>query len=240
MKAKSLTLLLSHYATGHYREIRQYHNGLHRIELHAMVPHIYHSQDFVAPPRYMAARHPTTLKLNGGECLSLYWSEGPPEDLDQDVRAIMAQNRAQGLIVGPGGQELTYRKRMHVLGARLRPGLDVLPDMVPMLPNTGVVVSLREFSDGGEGAGFVDWHESVYVPQVLQPDVYSAAFTLRSMDPADQRIAAHLYFVDTAEPLEAFDAAERVYAANAQSAEMSHFIFSGVFQPVVDGHDPYE
>jgi hypothetical protein len=246
LKAKSLTLLLSHYQTGRYQAIKHWHNGVHRLELHGMVPHIYHSQDLVAPPEYVAARPETELQLGGGECLSLYWSDGTPQDLEQDVRAVMDSNRKVGLLSGPGGQELTYRRRMHVVGARTRPGLGIFADMVPLAASTGVVVTSGEASDTQKLSAYETWHDSTYLPGVLTAELFSAVFDLKPMDEGEPNVFAKLYFTDAADPLAVFVAAQKIISPYSQAVgdfpgldQVRRHIYSGVYQPVVDGADPY-
>jgi hypothetical protein len=243
LKAQSLTLLLSHYETGRYREIRQWHNGVHRVELQAMVPHIYHSEDLVAPPEYLDARAETELKWHGGECLSLYWSEGSAADLGRDVPTVMQRNREQGYLNGPRGQELTYRRRMHVLGATARPGLDIPVDMVPLMPHTGVIVSLLEVTSDE----FAAWHARTLLPRLLTADLCTAAFALRPMDSGEEQISGYLYYLDAADPLAGFRALQQIEAicgaADGSFAGLDclrRHIFAGLWRPVVDGDDPYD
>ena len=242
LKAQSLTLLLSHYETGRYREMREWHNGVHRVELHAMVPHIYHSEDLVAPPDYMDARAATELKWRGGECLSLYWSDGSPEDLGRDVPSVMQRNREQGYLNGPRGQELTYRRRMRVLGATARPGLDIPVSMVPLMPHAGVIVSLLEITH----EAFEAWHSETLLPQLLTTQRCAAAFTLRPMDEGQKQVRGFLYYIDTGDPVHALRTLQQIEATN-EAAEgafpglerVRHSIFNGVWRPVADGDDPY-
>ncbi len=243
LKAQSLTLLLSHYETGRYREIRAWHNGVHRVELQAMVPHIYHSEDLVAPSDYMEARAATELKWRGGECLSLYWSDGSAADLGRDVPSVMQRNRDQGYLHGPRGQELTYRRRMHVLNATPRPALDIPVDMVPLMPHTGVIVSLFEIMSDE----FEPWHKEVFLPRLLTPGLCSAAFAVRPMDGGEEHIRGYLYYVDTGAPLLALRTLQQVESSDSATGgaysgleRLRRPIFTGAWRPVMDDDDPYD
>jgi hypothetical protein len=241
MKAKSLTLMLSHYETGRWREINQWHNGLHRIELHGMVPGVYHSQDYVASPDDIAAWPANELKWSGGEMLSMYWSEGTPEELDEGVRTISEQNRKTGIPPrGPGGQELTWRRRMHVLGAQTRSGLLLAPDMVPLAPSTGVALTISEIGDEAHDA-YLAWNADTYLTRVLKPELFAAAFQLSPMGDERDRVFAHLLFTEHPDPLAAFkDAAQIALEITSPAVASGRLIFCGVYRPVTEGQAFYD
>ena len=157
LKAQSLTLLLSHYETGRYREIRAWHNDVHRVELQAMVPHIYHSEDLVAPPEYMDARAFTELKWRGGECLSLYWSEGSLEALTEDNRKASQDRRNAGSY--HPFQDVVWAARMRAHDAYPRAALGYDVNAAPFAPNTGLVLVVEQIVDPARQAEYAAWLE---------------------------------------------------------------------------------
>ena len=80
---------------GTHEEITRWHEEIHRPEMHASIPNIYHSDDWVAPAEYMALRPSTDVPRQGGQYLCLYWSQGTAEDLSEGVRKYSEESRAR-------------------------------------------------------------------------------------------------------------------------------------------------
>src|SRR5207247_1910822 len=93
VKVQSGSAVMFHYLPGQHRHVAEWHNEIHRPEIHGAVPHVFYSQDFVAPPAYVAARQHADLPMAGGEYLSLYWSEGSLEQLGEDNRTASQDRR---------------------------------------------------------------------------------------------------------------------------------------------------
>lgn len=210
MRARSASLLLLHYEPGTHEEITRWHEEIHRPEMHASIPHIYHSEDWVAPAEYLPARPPTDLGRGGGEYLSLYWSDGSVEDLLEGVRQF-AQASSEAGKYHPF-QEVVWRERLRVTGGQVRPGLDVTVDTVPLLHNTGLVAIISRGR----------WDAS----RLFQTDgtgVFSGHYSLEPMH--DPGIRVDLYFVERGDPLAQF-----------QQLELpAETIFTGVYRPIVPG-----
>jgi hypothetical protein len=133
-----------------------------------------------------------------------------------------------------------------VVGARTRPGLGIFADMVPLAASTGVVVTIGEASDTQKLSAYETWHDSTYLPGVLTAELFSAVFDLKPMDEGEPNVFAKLYFTDAADPLAVFVAAQKIISPYSQAVgdfpgldQVRRHIYSGVYQPVVDGADPY-
>jgi hypothetical protein len=112
VRARSVSLLLMHYATGTHGEVTRWNEEVHRREMHASVAHMYHSQDWVAPPAFVQARPGTPLAERGGEYATLYFADSPADQLNADIRRYADQTRGnyhpQPEVIWRGRMDITH------------------------------------------------------------------------------------------------------------------------------------
>jgi len=206
MRLKSIMAAFLHCPPGHHQAFNFWHDNDHRPENHGVIPHIYHSQRWVAPPEYVAARgavDPTAFPKGGGEYLATYWSTATPEQLLYDMTVL----REQLTVVGRCGAinrdfEGLWVARMHFVAAQTREGLPLSADAVPLAPHKGILVSIGEIIDKRAGEEWANWYMTVHVNDVLRCKGYRAFFKFMPMREQDQHIYLHMYYLDE-DPLEA-------------------------------------
>jgi hypothetical protein len=233
VRAQSASLLLLYYEPGTHEEITRWHEEIHRPEMHASIAHIYHSEDWVAPPEYMAVRPSTELERNGGEYLSLYWSDGSVEDLLKGVREFAEMSARQGKY--HPHQEVVWRERLRVTGGRVRPGLDVTVDTVPLLHNNGLLATISRVADGVAGQDQVRWSDSVHAPRMLGTGLFSGHYTLQPMH--DENVFVDLYFIERGDPLAQYQRLLQLEAGWYAEVpeELQKPLFTGLYRPIVPG-----
>ncbi len=145
MKLKSANAVLFHYLDGQQQEVAAWHDQVHRPSTHGMVPNIYYSQDWVAPPAYVAARPDNSLANRGGEYATLFFSQGTRDEYERDSRAATEERTVAGR--RHPHQEVVWRGRMNALAAYPRPDLEFAVDAVPVAPNTGLMLRIEEVLD---------------------------------------------------------------------------------------------
>jgi hypothetical protein len=228
VKATSASLL---YAPGTHQEITRWHEEVHRREMHASVPHMYYSPDWIAPPDYVQARPQTELAARGGEYVTLYFSDGDAAQLGTAIRAYADQTRGN---YHPH-QEVIWRGRMAITHARAREGWELTLDTVPLFANVGLAVQIDELAPG-DATAYAAWSEQVYVPVLLRSTQLSGVFQMRPFGPEAAAVRLHLGFVEYGDPLAAFDALKsaRAKAEGQQKAlsPLARSIFFGMYVPV--------
>ena len=235
-----------HYLPGQHRHVVEWHNWIHRPEIHGAVPHVFYSQDFVAPPAYVAAREHADLPMQGGEYLSLYWSDGSLEAYSEDSRKASQDRRNAGSY--HPFQDVVWAGRLSARDAypRARLGYDV--NATPFAPNSGLVLvvehlSAKQLSDATGTADYAAWVEHVHVPRVLELGPFSACFTF-NQETAEGAGLIQFWFVDRADPLESFRLLQRSDAAwrtdggyPAAFDDIRRTVFRGAYQPI--GHEEF-
>lgn len=228
MKAKSATVMLLYYEPGTHEEVTRWHEEIHRPEMHGTIPGIYHSEDWVSPVEYMALRPSTTLPRNGGEYLCFYWSEGTARALSDGVRAYAEEARARDS--EHPHQEITWRDRMVVSAGHIRAGLNVTVDTVPLLHNSGLLLTISELSGSGGIAAYEGWSDEVQVPRMLATGIFSGHYGLHSMDGAEEQAYVDVYFIEKGDPIEQY---EKVRALEADGPAKE--IFRGLYRRIIPG-----
>jgi hypothetical protein len=229
IKVKSGSAVMFHYLPGQHHHVAEWHNDIHRPEIHGVVPHVFYSQDFVAPPAYVNARQHADLPMSGGEYLSLYWSEGSLEELSEDNRKASQDRRNAGSY--HPFQDVVWAARMRAIDAYPRADLGYDVNAAPFAPNTGLVLLAQQLPDASGQSKYAGWLEQVHVPRVLALGPFSACF-LFSYESAGKPGFIQFWFVDRADPLESFSA---LRSSSAAPPEAARSIFAGAYQPVHSG-----
>lgn len=233
MKAKSVSLLLLHYEPGTHREVTRWHEEVHRREMHASVPHMYYSQDWVAPPGHVQARPPTELGAQGGEYATMYFSAGGASELNADVRSYAEQTRGN---FHPY-QEVIWRGRMDITSAQARAGWELTLDTVPLFANVGLAVQIDELAEP-DSAAYTAWSQQLYIPELLRSAALSGIFQMKPIGPDSAKVRVHLLFVERGDPLETFDI---VKGRQARTASLYRTVFLGIYVPVTpENYDTYD
>ena len=234
MRATSVSLLLLHYAPGTHAEVARWHEEVHRREMHASVPHMYYSQDWVAPPELVQARPATALPERGGEYATVYFADGPADQLNDDIRRYADQTRGN---YHPH-QEVIWRGRMNVTHARARDGWQLTVDTVPLFSNVGLLVQIGQ-ADAGDAAQYAAWSQDVYVPALLGGGVLSGVFQTRAAGPVGAEVRVHLGFVERGDASAAFDVLADCHARTGPAP--CRDVFLGMYLPVgPHNYDTYQ
>ena len=177
--------------------------------------------------------------MDGGEYLSLYWSEGSLEELSEDNRKA-SQNRRNAGSYHPF-QDVVWAARMRAHAAYPRAELGYDVNAAPFAPNTGLVLVVEQIADAARRAEYAAWLEQVHVPRVLELGPFSACFAF-DQETADGPGVIHFWFVDRADPLESYallqrneDAWRRDGAYPAGIDSLRRTVFRGAYQPISSG-----
>lgn len=245
LKAGSVSLVLYHFQPGHHHEVNAWHDADHRPEVLGTIPHIYHSQRWVAPAAYVAARPPTRLPHGGGEYANMYWSVGRPEQVLADFEALGARLTLNGRMQPMQHIEGVWHGRLKPLYFSTSPRVAISPEAVPFAPSTGLVVSIVEIVGVGGHDAYGRWLETVHLPAVLNDDLFTACVTLMPAVPKIENVLVHLYYTDADDPTRAFaellrledDRPEDVSndAEAPGAAAMRRRIFASLYRPIVPG-----
>jgi hypothetical protein len=193
-----------------------WHDHDHRVENQGTIPHIYHSQRWVAPPEYIKARGNVdtfAFPKGGGQYFATYWSTATPEQLLYDTRVlaqelqIMGRNESFTRDMEPPWddkyiQEWSY---MHAVTALAREGLRLSAGAVPLSPHKGILVHIGEVTNRAAGEEWTKWYLAVHVPDLLRFRGFKAFFKFMPMLAEDQHIFIHLFYLNE-DPLEVLHA----------------------------------
>jgi hypothetical protein len=245
LKVQSASAVMFHYLPGQHRHVAEWHNEVHRPEIQGAVPGVFYSQDFVAPPAYIAAREHADLPMAGGEYLSVYWSEGSLERLGEDNRKASQARRDAGSY--HPFQDVVWAARLRTVGAYSRPGLGYDVNAAPLTPNSGLVLIAERIVDATRAAEYTDWLHNVHFPRVLGLGPFSACFEFVQDHPSGA-LMVQFWFIDRSDPLESLlelqrnEKGWRAASMDPTSIEsLRSRIFRGAYQPVVTGtYDVYE
>ncbi len=239
MKVVSGSAVMFHYLPGQHRHVVEWHNHIHRPEIHGAVPHVFYSQDFVAPPAYVATRQHANLPMDGGEYLSLYWSEGSLEALTEDNRKASQDRRNAGSY--HPFQDVVWAARMRAHAVYARPELGYDANATPFAPNTGLILVVEQFTDPARQNEYAMWLEQVHIPRVLRLGPFSACFAF-NQETAEGHGMVQFWFVDRADPLESYALLQRNEEAwrgegayPAAVDDLRKTIFRGPYQPISSG-----
>src|SRR5579864_5584632 len=226
-----------HYLPGQHHHVAEWHNEVHRPEIHGAVPHVFYSQDFVAPPGYVSAREHADLPMAGGEYLSLYWSEGPLEQYLEDSRKASQERRNAGSY--HPFQDVVWAARLRALAVHGRAGLGYDVNAAPLVPNRGLALLVERVTDQARGGEYTDWLQRSWVPNVLETGLFSACFQF-TQDDARGPLLLEFCFVDRADPLESLAALRRIDIP-ADIAHLRSRVFCGAYQLVHENkYDVYK
>jgi hypothetical protein len=231
MKVQSGSAVMFHYLPGQHRHVAEWHNEIHRPEIHGGVPHVFYSQDFVAPPAYVTAREHADLPMSGGEYLSVYWSEGSLEAYGEDSRKASQDRRDAGSY--HPFQDVVWATRLRATAAHSRPDLGYDVNAAPLTPNTGLVLVAERLAVAERAEEYAAWHSTTHVPHVLSLGPFSACFEFVQDDARGTQLI-QFWFVDQSDPLEALEQFRRT-PPDADMAALRSRVFCGAYQPVITG-----
>jgi hypothetical protein len=236
MKAQSGSVVLFHYLPGQHAHVAEWHNEIHRPEIQGAVPHVFYSQDFVAPPAYVAARQHADLPMDGGEYLSVYWSEGDADQYAADSRAASQDRRNAGSY--HPFQDVVWAARFRAGAAHARKNLGYDVNAAPLTPNSGLILIAERVADAARVSEYTTWLRSEHVPRVLELGTFSAHFDFLEAGGAGTLMVRFL-FIDRADPLESLAQLRRhQYPSDIES--LRSVILSAPYQPVITGqYDTY-
>jgi hypothetical protein len=230
IKVKSGSAIMFHYLPGQHHEVAKWHNEVHRPEIQGAVPHVFYSQDFVAPPAYVSAREHASLPMSGGEYLSLYWSDGALDDYTADGRKASQDRRNAGSY--HPFQDVVWAARLTALNAYPRAALGYDVNAAPLAPTSGLVLVAEQLSDADALPEFVADLEQGTIRRGLEHGAFSGCFTFST----DNAGVIQMWFVDGADPLESATALR----AMRPPRDEVRTVFFGAYQPVVTGqYDVY-
>jgi len=230
IKVKSGSAVMFHYLPGQHHLVAKWHNEIHRPEIQGAVPHVFYSQDFVAPPAYVNAREHADLPMSGGEYLSLYWSDGSLEDYSADSRKASQDRRDAGSY--HPFQDVVWAARLRTPNAYARSGLGYDVNAAPLAPISGLVLVAEQLSDANAQSEYVSGLEQGVIRRGLEHGAFSACFTFST----DNAGIIQMWFVDGPDPL----ASASALRALRTPADDVKTIFFGAYQPVITGeYDVY-
>lgn len=210
MKLKGIHAGFIHCELGHHKAFNQWHDFDHRPENHAL-PHIFHSQRWVAPPDYIAVRDrvdDTYFTYGGGEYFVTYWTEGTLEDLTHDMALLRDQTKLLGrfdyefksLGLGRDPERFGWDRKYDFIKAWTRESLTVSASAVPLMPHEGIYVVLSEVIDGTRRDEWSMWYDMTRVHDILKCKGFMAAFRFAVLKRMPTPLVLDLYFLDE-EPL---------------------------------------
>jgi hypothetical protein len=240
VKVQSGSLVLFHYLPGQHELVARWHNEIHRPEIQGAVPHVFYSQDFVAPPDHVAARYHADLPMAGGEYLTVYWSEGDADQYAADSRRASQDRRNAGSY--HPFQDVVWAARLVSTGATGRPGLGYDVNAAPLVPHRGVVLLAERLADADARAEYTTWFQTIHAPRVLALGPFSACFDFVAAA-ASEALLIHVLYVDRDDPLaslRALRAAEAHWRSSEASPDrfdaLRSEVFSGSYVPIRTGH----
>jgi hypothetical protein len=232
LKVQSGSAVMFHYLPGQHHHVAEWHNEVHRPEIQGAVPHVFYSQDFVAPPDYVAAREHADLPMSGGEYLSLYWSEGPLDQLGEDSRKASQDRRNAGSY--HPFQDVVWAARLRARSAQARENLGYDVNAAPLAPNSGLILVADRVVDPGRAEEYANWLHTEAIPRTLSLGPFSACFEF-VQDAAPGSVLVQFWFIDASDPLEALAQFRRSEADSDDMATLRSRVFSGAYQPVITG-----
>jgi hypothetical protein len=234
VRARSVSLLLMHYAAGTHGEVTRWHEEVHRREMHASVAHMYHSQDWVAPPAFVQARPGTALAERGGEYATLYFADSPADQLNADIRRYADQTRGN---YHPR-QEVMWRGRMDITHAQARDDWQLTMDTVPLFRNVGLLVHIGELTEP-DSPQYDAWSQQIYIPTLLRSNQLSGVFQMKPTGPEGGGVRVHLGFVEHGDALAAFEVLKECHAR--AGAAPCRDVFFGMYVPIgLENYDTYQ
>jgi hypothetical protein len=172
-----------------------------------MTPHIYHTEDWLAPPEYVSARPSTELPWVGGEYASVYWSESPAQLLNAEMRAFGDNFNSEGRHSEP--QELPWRGRLDLLAGQARSGLQITLDAIPLADRAGMMLQIDELAVPDDREEYRRRLESVHGEQ-LGAGLFLACYQFIPIGEQGRGTHVRLFYTDRDDPLGAFAEAQRV------------------------------
>jgi hypothetical protein len=253
MKAQSASVTLYHIQPGQHRAVCMWHDADHKAEVIGTMPHVFISQRWVTPPDWAALRSPTDLPHRGGEYVNIYWSSGSPEEMERDFAALGDRLERAGRMEPTMSNKMQRvwpspaHSRLRPVSIQTRSGLDLSGEAVTAsTANTGLVLVVGEVLDGAERDEFARWHQSVFVPMVLDTGAFAGAAELM-FDGADQRNTfVTLYYTDLADPTDAYREFSRLSADERQAGDLPggppahRTVLSTVARPSIGQYDFYD
>jgi hypothetical protein len=231
LKVQSGSAVMFHYLPGQHHHVAEWHNEIHRPEIQGAVPHVFYSQDFVAPPDYVASREQADLPMSGGEYLSLYWSDGPLVRLGEDSRKASQDRRNAGSY--HPFQDVVWAARLRAVSAHGRENLGYDVNAAPLTPNTGLVLVVDRLNEAEAATDYTNWLHATHIPRMLGLGPFSACFDF-VQDDARGQLDVQFWFIDKSDPLQALDQFRRSNTDDDVAALRSR-VFCGAYQPILTG-----
>jgi hypothetical protein len=239
MKARSVSLTLYHFTPGHHREVCVWHDQDHKPEVVATMPHIFISQRWVAPPELMAARGAGTLPHNGGEYVNLYWSSGSGDEMQADFAVLGRRLQLVGRMAEMQYIERTWGDRLRPVSVQARAGLPLSPEAVTCaVQMMGLYVEVIELLDQPGRTAYARWHETEYIPALLERSHFSGAAKLQPQRSTDEMVT--LFYSDDPDPLRAYQSIAQAAAALPAPAAAARLVHSGMYRPSIGLYDYYD
>jgi hypothetical protein len=213
LRARSAFVGLLHCPPGHHAAFLDWHDLDHRPENHGHIPHIFHSQRWIARPESIAHREfaEGTAFADAGQYLMTYWSSAEPRQLLEDMTVLREQLAALGRCDAIGRDfQARWRERMHPVEAFTNPKLGVGPDTAMLLPHDGLVITVGE--------------QAAEPPPLFESLAVVAAVSLTTMAGVDRALFVHLHYT-RGEPL------ETQQAIRGLSGDAPVVLFRGSFVP---------
>lgn len=250
MKVQSIHAAFMHCEPGHHKAFNRWHDYDHRPENQAL-PGIFHSQRWVAPPDYVAARErvdSTYFDYGGGEYFATYWSEAPAEELDRDMVVRREQLKLLGRFnfdyksLGWGRDQKRYgRDRDYdFVKAWTRRDLPVSGAAVPLMPHEGVYVVLSEVIDPARADEWYHWYDAIRAPEVVECKGFMAAFRFVRLVQMPTPVVLDLYYLNGDPLAAAADLRAKLAASEAQGRGfpqnlVRNVLISGPYRTMMPG-----
>ncbi|MBI2867876.1 MAG: hypothetical protein HYX97_06040 [Chloroflexi bacterium] len=208
MKLKSFFGTFLHCEPGRHQVFNAWHDYDHRPENHGQIPHIYHSQRWIATPELMEARaplDPAEMPYNGGQYFASYWSTAGPEQLEYDIALLRSRLMVLGRNNPINNKDFKRVRpdRYYIpLSGHACSGLALSAEAVPLAPHTAIVVMLVQALEADQGERWIEWCQATHVKDVLTCAGFAAAYVFKAARPEHRGRYLLLYYLD-ADPLEA-------------------------------------
>ena len=247
-KATCASLTLYHFAQGHHREVCVWHDQDHKPEVVGTVPGIFISQRWVAPPNMKALWPPSRLDAGGGQYVNLYWATTTPDELGAHFEVLGTRLEAVGRMEPMRHIQRTWGRRLRPVSAMTRAGLPLSAEAVTCAPqNTGLMLIIEGLHDGAQRDAYARWHETEYMPMILETGIFAGAVKLMSEAVEDRNLLVVLCYADRPDPCEAYAEFLEVSAGWANTDRnfldadaVRQRTHHGMYRPSIGHYDFYE
>jgi hypothetical protein len=247
VKAQCASMTLYHFETGHHREVCIWHDQDHKPEVVGTTPGIFISQRWVAPPDLKSLWPASSLDHGGGEYVNLYWTTTTPEQLEKDFQLLGNRLEAVGRMQPMRYIQRTWGGRLRPVSAMTRAGLALSAEAATCAPQSvGLMLTIEQLREDADHDAYARWHETEYLPMVLETGIFTAAVKLMPESVQDRHVLVVLYYSEYPDPCEAYREYQRVAAGwrssgkdFVQADQVHQLIHQGMYRPSIGHYEFY-